>query len=249
VWDAKSGELIRVLVEHPLLRGPVVFSGDGMRGAVATCEMWGWSAVVWHVGSGDSVFAVPGPACGRSVGLDPKGELLAVQTDLESGPNVQVWNVDTGELVMEATHRTNWIGAVEFSPTGDRLLTAGGDGSLRIWEVANGGLVALLEGHTGPVEGAGWSTDGATVFSASLDGTARLWDVTTGEMRLQLSGLEGVPYVSLSPDGRWLATSAAGIAKIWALDLEELVEIAGSRLTRSLSPAECATYHFADCPP
>ncbi|MDX2466495.1 MAG: WD40 repeat domain-containing protein, partial [Acidimicrobiia bacterium] len=250
VWDGKSGEIIGVLVEHPLLRGTLVFSGDGMRGAVATCKEWESSAVVWHVGTGDSVFAVPDSACGTSVALDPRGELLAVQqTDVASGPNVQVWNVDTGELVMEVTHRAQWIGAVDFNPTGDRLLTAGRDGSLRIWDLANGGLVALLEGHTGPVEGAGWSTDGGTIFSASLDGTARLWDSTTGEMHLQLSGLEEFPYVSLSPDGRWLATSAGGVAKVWALDLDELVEIASDRLTRSLSPAECATYHFADCPP
>jgi WD40 repeat protein len=250
VWDSRSGDLIRVLVEHPLLRGSFVFSGDGIRGAVAACKEWESSAVVWHVGTGDPVFAVTGSAYGISVALDPKGELIAVQqTDVDSGPNVQVWNVDTGALVMEATHRAQWIGAANFNPAGDQLLTAGRDGSLRIWDVATGGLVALLEGHTGPVEGAGWSTDGGMIFSASLDGTARLWDAATGEMRLQLSGLDGFPYVSLSPDGRWLATSAGGVAKIWALDLDELVEIASDRLTRSLSPAECATYHFADCPP
>ena len=33
-----------------------------------------------------------------------------------------------------------------------------------------------------------------------------------------------------------------------ALDLDELIEIAESRLTRTLTTAECVTYHFEECP-
>jgi hypothetical protein len=35
---------------------------------------------------------------------------------------------------------------------------------------------------------------------------------------------------------------------VWALDLDELIAIARDRLTRTLSDAECAAYHFDVCP-
>ena len=110
------------------------------------------------------------------------------------------------------------------------------------------GDLVVLEGHTGPVEAAMWSPDGTSAFTASLDGTVRMWDSDTGAELLQLVGLEDVPSLSVSPDGRHLATSAGGVAKVWTLELSELIQIASSRLTRSITAAECVTYHFEHCP-
>jgi len=247
VWDVNTGARIAELGTSPNFRGPVRFSGDGTRLASANC---GWPAArAWDVASGDVLLTAPLSGCGFSVGLDHSGQLLALQGILDDEPFVHVWDVISEELVMEATHQPNWTGAAEFGPSGERLLTAGAEGSLRVWDVETGGLVMLLEGHTGPVEGAGWSEDGSLIFSAGLDGTARIWDATTGAMVLKLSGLDEFPYVAMSPDGRWLATSSGGTAKIWALDVEELIDIARRRLTRTFRDAECVTYHFDVCPP
>jgi hypothetical protein len=55
--------------------------------------------------------------------------------------------------------------------------------------------------------------------------------------------------LSFSPDGRRLAsTEDGGIVRVWAIDLEDLVRIAEERVTRGLSEAECAAYHFEECP-
>ena len=78
--------------------------------------------------------------------------------------------------------------------------------------------------------------------------TQRLWDTRSGENVLTLPLERGFPYVASSDDGRRLATSAGGYVRVWTLDLDELLTIARNRLSRSLSAAECVTFHFEDCP-
>jgi WD40 repeat protein/DNA-binding SARP family transcriptional activator/energy-coupling factor transporter ATP-binding protein EcfA2 len=248
LWDTTTGLPIRTLLKHPFMKGPVVFSGDGGRVAAATCDLPGTPATVWDVDSGDVVFAAPSARCGQAVDLDDTGRLVAVLTLEESQPNVQVWDTQSGELVLAVKHMPQWIGAVVFSPDGTRLLTGGGDGTARIWDIATGDLVRTLTGHTGSVEDAAWSADGAEIITGSHDGTVRLWDAATGETRLVLGGLDTFSFVDITADGRYLATGTDFGVRIWALDLDELTEIARTRVPRSLTAAECIAYYFDECP-
>ena len=137
---------------------------------------------------------------------------------------------------------------MQFSPDGTRLLTTGADGMGRIWDASSGQLMLTLEGHTGPVHQGVWASDGATVVTVGGDGFARLWDTQRGENFLTLALDGGFPHVAITTDGQRLATAAGGHIRVWTLDLDELLDIATGRLSRSLSAAECVTYHFEDCP-
>jgi WD40 repeat protein len=247
IWDIASGEPIRTLFHHPFMKGPPAWSGNGSRIAVAACDDFGAPGRVWDAETGELVFTTPGAACGQSVDLDHSGRFLAVQT-LADSHNVRVWDVDTGELVSAMTHSPLWIGAVAFNPDGTRIVTGGGDGTARIWDVADGGLVRTLTGHTGALEDAIWSSDGSTVITGSHDGTIRLWNANTGETDLVLGDHGTFPFVAISPDGRYLASGVETGVQIWALNLDDLIEIARTRGGRPLSEAECIAYHFETCP-
>ena len=60
----------------------------------------------------------------------------------------------------------------------------------------------------------------------------------------------GADSVSFSPDGARLATTSRdGTVHVYALRVEDLVKIARSRLTRSLTNVECQKYlHVDACP-
>jgi WD40 repeat protein len=248
LWDVASGVAEQLLLQHPFLRGPVNFSGDGNRIAVATCTYPNPSstAAVVDIATGDRIFATPNGLCGHAADLDPQGERLAVSTEDEVN-NVSVWDLATGQVVAQMTHSMPMGGVVRFSPDGTRLLTTGRDGFGRIWDTSSADLLLELEGHTGPVQDGIWISD-RTAATVSGDGTTRLWDTRSGENVLTLPLDRGFPHVASSPDGRRLATSAGGYVQVWTLDLDELLAIARGRLTRSLSAAECVTYHFEECP-
>ena len=79
----------------------------------------------------------------------------------------------------------------------------------------------------------------------------RLWDAESGSQTLVLRGHRGlVSAVAFSPDATKLASvSGEGTVRVWALDLDDLIEIAEDKLTRTLTDEECSQYlHVDRCP-
>jgi WD40 repeat protein/DNA-binding SARP family transcriptional activator len=248
LWDTKTGERVHTLLEHAFVKGPINFSDDGRLVAAAVCNRPGPTAYVWDTMSGETVFTAPLGRCGQSVDLGPAGRLLAVQSIEEGVPNVLVWDMETAKEVLAVAHFPAWIGVVHFSPDGSQLLTGGDDGTVRIWDLASGDLIRAFTGHTGPVEDATWSSDGTVIVSGSHDGTVRVWDAATGATLLVLEDHDSFPFVDISPNGTYIATSTPGMIRVWTLDVDELVGIARTRVPRSLTSAECLAYHFTECP-
>jgi WD40 repeat protein len=78
-----------------------------------------------------------------------------------------------------------------------------------------------------------------------------VWDVTTGQEIATLVGHTSAPWgVAFSPDGAHVATSSPdGTVRIYVLDTDELMALAQSRVTRSLTTEECQKYlHVDECP-
>jgi WD40 repeat protein len=57
--------------------------------------------------------------------------------------------------------------------------------------------------------------------------------------------------LAFSPDGKHLATSGEdGIVQVYTLDIGELLDLARTRVTRTLTPDECQRYFQSPaCPP
>ena len=92
------------------------------------------------------------------------------------------------------------VSAVRFIPsgaagapsTGNLLVSASRDKSLRIWDVSTGYCVKTIRGHADWVRDVCPSPDGRYILSAGNDQTARLWDISLAnpESRLTLVGHE-----------------------------------------------------------
>ncbi|HET6920685.1 MAG TPA: hypothetical protein VFI46_14645, partial [Jiangellaceae bacterium] len=158
---------------------------------------------------------------------------------------VTVWDWRTGEAVMTVDTLAE---SLAFAPVGTLLATAERAGPARIWDARTGQLLTTLTGHTGGVDDVTFSPDGATVATAGEDGTVRLWDANSGLQRLVLRGHIGVAAtVRFSPDGTKLAsTGSDGVVRVWALDLDDLLRIAGENVTRDVTQAECRQYLHVD---
>jgi WD40 repeat protein len=140
---------------------------------------------------------------------------------------------------------------VDFNPNRPRVVLSGSDGLAEVWDVESGARVAVLAGPSGGVKDLAFSPDGSRIATASVDGLVRLFDADTGVPQLSLRGsgcaVEGVAF---SPDGMKLAsTSWCDGVRVWALDIDDLLEIAQREAGRSLTDEECRQYlHVDRCP-
>ena len=75
----------------------------------------------------------------------------------------------------------------------------------------------------------------------------------TGERGMALQGHPngvGATRVAFSPRGKWLVSSSTdGTTRVYAVDVDDLVALAHSCLTRWLTAEECQQYlHQDECP-
>ncbi|KAI9814568.1 MAG: protein with putative role during mitosis [Pycnora praestabilis] len=83
-------------------------------------------------------------------------------------------------------------GAVGSPLTGNLLVSASRDKTLRVWDVTTGYCVKTLRGHADWVRDVAPSFDGRWLLSAGNDQTARLWDAGSGEAKSTFLGHEHV---------------------------------------------------------
>ena len=105
-----------------------------------------------------------------------------------------------------------------------------------------------LTGHKGGVLSASYNPKGQRIVTAGADKTAKIWDAQTGKELLTLIGHNHWVYsVVYSPDGKRIATVGPdGIVQIYTTDINELLQIADSRVTRQLTAEEREYYGVLD---
>lgn len=87
---------------------------------------------------------------------------------------IKIFDPD-GNIVVEPRQlHTSRIWALDFSPSGKRLVSAGGDFIVATWDTETGSIVWSGVGHSNLVLAARW-LDEKRVVSAGTDGTMRLW--------------------------------------------------------------------------
>ncbi len=115
-----------------------------------------------------------------------------------------------------AGHNAHIFG-VTFLPSGDRVLSASGDGTVRLWDLATGETLQVYTGHSSTVNAVVLSPNGREFISVSGDGSARRWDIASGRqltfVRSLSSGLLSATY---NPAGDVVLLGGAdGIVYAW----------------------------------
>jgi DNA-binding SARP family transcriptional activator/tRNA A-37 threonylcarbamoyl transferase component Bud32 len=141
---------------------------------------------------------------------------------------------------------------IALSPDGEELAVVGGP-AYNVVELYDADTLAPLRTleHTAPVNLVGFSQDGTRIATVSDDGAARVWNTQTGALIFtsldESSQLKGAAF---NQDGSRIALLYSdGRIVMHAIALEDVIEIAKGRVTRSLTDAECRRYlHVQTCP-
>jgi len=262
---AASAELLHTLSGHA--EGPpvgglfpglttVAFSPDGTKLATGGAD---GMAKEWDTQTGKELLSVQAHPDGRGVTrlvFSPDGRLLATAADESPtglGALAKIWDVSNGHEISTFTghSQTGRIWGLAFSPDGKRVATGGWGGLLKIWDTTTGQELLNIAGHTSTVTGAAFSPDGKYLATSSVDGTVRVWDAASGEeLRSYTSPSGSLLDVVFTPDGKKvIASSGQGFVYGYVFDLQDLINLANSRLTRWFTLDECRQFlHREDCP-
>jgi WD40 repeat protein/transcriptional regulator with XRE-family HTH domain len=244
VWDGQTGKPYITLVGHNDFISQIVFSPDGTRLASASYD---GKIIIWELASGKALRTKPGPKF-SSIAYSPDGTRILSGFGWRQGV---IWDATTGESLF---YLPGWyeddIWSVAYSADGKYVALGGHTGAIGIWSATTGQKLLDLKGHSARVDAITFSPDGKWIAATSADGTARVWDTTAGVNVLTLpvdSG--GAGGISFSPDRKRLAVGGKSGIYVFVLPLDELIALAKSRLTRSLTTEECQQYlHVTTCP-
>jgi WD40 repeat protein/energy-coupling factor transporter ATP-binding protein EcfA2 len=103
------------------------------------------------------------------------------------------------------------VNGVAWAPDGQRIASAGEDGTVWIWDTSTGEntLTLAVSGENISSYAMAWNPDGRQLAAGYGDGAIRLWDANTGKMITTLSGHSGqINDLKYSPDGNTLASAS-----------------------------------------
>ena len=205
--------------------------------------------IVWDLANDEQIntFQVAEPSELQQVYISPDGgRLVTVNFDT----SVYVWDVFAGQKLLTLP-RPDTDNSLWFSADGKWLAIADCNGTVVVRDLASGEEKLRFSGTSACIKGVAFSPDGKLFAVNAGDRGLKILDFENGQELLTLPGGFDVEF---TPDGTRVIVATwdeAGrhVVRTFLLKLEEIVALAKSRVTRSLTTEECQKYlHVEACP-
>lgn len=159
--------------------------------------------ILYDVEAKREILSYPGAVPASSFAFSPDESKILFSAEKK----LILCDISTGAVLKTFAGHADTIWDLGFSPGGERIISAGVDGSIRLWDIASGQEIMSLVGHTSHVQRALFSPDGKQVISAGGDNTTRLWDAATGKELARFLGFADGEWIVITPEGYYNATS------------------------------------------
>jgi len=238
IWDTRAATKVS---EADWTNG--VFEGVTLSPSGLALAAWNENVLkVWDTRTGIEACAPIRCAVDvRDVEFSPEESRIVVSIEDASLAkcDAQIYRLGTGLPVGAPLAHKDGVLRANFSPDGQRVITASEDFTAIVWEAATGRQLTPPLKHHGRVRSVNFSSDGNWIVTASEDETARVWSSETG---LPLSVPLG-HYASLNEaffvrgQQAVVTMDVSGKARLWRMPLEKRPVRELSVLTQLLSGA------------
>lgn len=207
LWDTRTGEKLRTLLDHEGCILCMSVSLDGRR-MISGGDDEDHAARVWDLDTGECLHRLAGHEGDiRAVSMSPDGK-YAVTGGVDR--RIILWDVDTGERLRTYEEHTQYVCGLSFLSDGERFVSASMDSSLRLWSVLSDTSQRAYSVHEAWALSVVASRDMRTLVSGYNDGSIRIWDMETGACRNTIrirTREKDIGSVRLSEDGATITCS------------------------------------------
>ncbi len=247
IWDTEEGILLNLL-QVPLYTRPksrilrnsnarppgfpmvpsnyvlsVAYSPDGSRIAVGT---EGGAIFLWDTETLKSAGKfLEGPAPASSLAFTPDSKQLVSG---RAGGEIIIWDMAEGAITQQfMTH--NLFTNMGLSADGARIGSASGKGFAGVWGMdGKNAYTFALDEPGGYVSSVQFSPNDKIIVAGTGieidEGSLWIWGADTGALLYKLENLGHLSSLSFSPDGQWLAITAAGDVIIYRVVMDPAAE-------------------------
>ena len=188
-------------------------------GRLVACGGSSGLAEVWDIKTHKKVVGIEAVGTLRVFGVDVSPDSTRLATGADQ--NVAVWSISTGQLLLGPWKHSDFIAAVKFSPSGDRIATATWErNSIRLYDSSSGQLlVDIPDRVSSPYNTSlAWSNDGRQLFIASYAGKIKCFHVSGSflswtEWDVQV---DNQPVsIALAGNGKFIASASSRFVSFW----------------------------------
>lgn len=164
-----------------------------------------------------------------SVAFSPDGKLVAMPFFSDSVIALDLYTLDTGELVNRFAV-SDHIKYITFSSDGSMIFADLHDNTSRLWNISNGQLLREFDGNDGSANPPYFklSPDGQMLAVVSWDSEQNWLNISTGENVRFPDNMWG-PVIEFSNDGNLLAVHGNNEVYIWDLEKKEIIQTIGGQ--------------------
>jgi WD40 repeat protein/Flp pilus assembly protein TadD len=146
--------------------------------------------------------------------FSPDGKSVVKAHGGMSGYGAQLWDAKSGAALAPPMKHYGPVSDTDFSPDGQRIVTASCDSTARVWDSQTAQPVTEPMKHERAVYAAKFSPDGRRIITTTDDKTVRIWDACSGQpLTLPMKRIDSARF---SRDGNRIVTASQDrTTRIW----------------------------------
>jgi WD40 repeat protein len=211
LWSLPDRILLCTLSKQADSVSALVFSPDSQLLALGS---WDSTVKLWSLPDGTLLHTLT--ETGGGVAISPDGKMLASRG---ADNSVKLWSLPDAKLLKTLTGHTSSVFAVAFSPTGDRLVSAGGypDETVKLWSLPDGALLGTLTPSIKVIQTLVFSRNGKQLLMANNSNNGiGLYSLPDGEL---ISLAANYHALAISPDRQWVAFAKGDkTIELWSME-------------------------------